>query len=99
MIYRNTVNEEGNLVGYGVVTGENAAINYLHIGTIELKNNEVIILYTDGYENYFSLEKFLTVFKKWPDDLERQLKSLSNDIIKEKADIYGQERTLIAITV
>lgn len=95
--YRNALNKKGETIGYGVVTGEDAAKIYLNTGVLDINAGDLFFLYTDGFENYFKLKEFVDLFKLWPDDMEGNLA----DIISKKSKInpkkYGLEKTLIAI--
>jgi hypothetical protein len=96
-IYRNTVSESGELIGYGVVTGEDGVINYLNSGSRDIESGQTILLYTDGFENYFKQGAFASIFISWPQDLQERVENISNKLIHNDPQGYGQERSLIAI--
>lgn len=96
-MYRNGVNKKGELIGYGVVTGEKSAERYLNFGQFEVKNGDVVFILTDGFENYINLPEFIQLFNKWPRDLDRRVKSfVAKKSIRNPRD-YGHEKTIIAI--
>jgi len=95
--YRNAINKKGELVGYGVVTGEESAKFYLNTGVLNLNAGDLIFLYTDGFENYFDLKEFINIFKLWPENIEYQLEKIISEKAKADPAKYGSEKTLIAI--
>lgn len=97
--YRNMVTPEGELVGYGVVTGEEAALKYLNKGTLKIIDNSLIFLFTDGFENYFSHKDFIKIFSVWPDNLNDKLGTLISKYGVKDPSKYGLEKTLIAIKI
>jgi len=97
--YRNAVDENGRPVGYGVVTGEEAAKYYLNCGEADLNVGDLIFVYTDGFENYFNLKEFKDLFNLWPDDISSQLENIIADRSKTELAKYGSEKTLIAISI
>jgi len=96
--YRNAVNN-GKLIGYGAVDGEEAVTSYLNYGVKDINKGETILIFTDGFENYFGLENFIDIFKLWPEDVENKLENIVLEKSKENPDKYGREKTLIAISV
>jgi hypothetical protein len=96
-VYRNGIDEEGNLIGYGVVTGEKVAAKYLNSGVIELKQGAIITLFTDGFEEYLKLPEFINLFKKWPADLEGKVKKFTAKKSKKEPQKFGHERSLIVV--
>ncbi len=97
--YRNAVGSDGKLTGYGVVDGENSAELYLCAGTLKVKQGELLFLYTDGFENYFKLKEFKGIFKTWPNDLAFRLGEVVAKKSKQNISKYGNEKTLIAVSV
>ncbi len=73
------VTYQGERVGYGALTGEERAMNFVKIDKVPLKNARYIVAYSDGCMPYFANQ-------------EEVKKTLENpDRIKEN----GSERTLI----
>jgi serine/threonine protein phosphatase PrpC len=96
-VYRNGIDNKGNLIGYGVITGEESAMKYLNSGRLKLKTGDLVALFTDGFEEYLKLPEFIELFKEWPDDLEEILQKFTAEKSKEEPEKFGHERTLIVI--
>lgn len=98
-VYRNGVDKAGNLIGYGVVTGEKVAEQYLNCGSITVAAGDLIALLTDGFEEYMKLPEFINSFKEWPKDLEDKIKQFTAEKSKEDPEGFGHERTLTVIKI
>ncbi len=96
-VYRNGVNETGEITGYGVITGEPAAIKYLNTGWLKPAEGELVMLLTDGFENYLRLPEFVDLFLKWPVDIDAAVRRLTAQKSLDNPRDFGLERTLIAI--
>jgi len=96
-VYRNGVNEKGELIGYGVITGEKNAVRYLNSGSFLISLGDMVAIFTDGFENYIKLPEFVDLFVSWPEDLEAQVKSFTSQKSQENLKDFGQERSLIVI--
>ena len=96
-VYRNGIDDKGNLIGYGVITGEEAAMKYLNSGRLKIKTGDLLALFTDGFEEYLKLPEFINLFKEWPDNLEEKLQKFTAEKSKEDPEKFGHERTLIVI--
>jgi len=96
-VYRNGIDEKGNLTGYGVVTGEKSAAKYLNSGVIKLMPGDIIALFSDGFEEYLKLPEFVSLFKKWPADLEDKVKEFTAERSKKEPQKFGHERSLIMV--
>lgn len=94
--YRNMIDSEGGSIGYGVVTGEKEAEAYLHRGSFKIDPAIVILVYTDGYEDYVGVPEFIRILNQWPEDLADKLDAYMES--KNAEDIkFGRERSLFAI--
>jgi len=93
--YRNAT-ENGKLIGYGAITGEKSAINYLNSGVIE--DCDIFLVYTDGFENYIELEDFKKIFVSWTKSLKKDIEKLIEVKSEENPSKYGREKTLIAVS-
>lgn len=98
-IYRNGRGKQGNLIGYGVVTGERIAEQYLNKGSILVGSGDLIFLFTDGFEEYLRLPEFIKLFKSWPKKLKSNLEKITRKMSKKDPDKFGQERSLITISL
>jgi len=94
---RNGVNGNGERTGYGVITGESEALLYLASGSFEADKGDLVSVLTDGFEEYMNLPEFISLFKKWPENLEQQIKKFSIEEIDKDPYKFGHERTLIMI--
>lgn len=52
----------GKKIGYGVLNGQKEALEFIDFYQVPLKGNEVIIIYSDGFEPYFRLKEFIDLF-------------------------------------
>lgn len=96
-VYRNGVNEKGELIGYGVITGEENAVRYLSGGSFLINSGDIIAIFTDGFENYMKLPEFIDLFVSWPDDLEAKVRQFTSQKSQENPKEFGQERSLITV--
>jgi hypothetical protein len=96
-VYRNGINEKGELIGYGVITGEEAAKRYLNYGKFSAEGDDMVAILTDGFENYIILPEFLSLFRQDWNNLESRVKQFTNIKSKESPEKFGHERTLIMI--
>lgn len=87
---------------YGVLNGSEQVLKFIDFYKIKLNKGDIVIIYTDGFENYFALNDFLKIFGKWnnADNIFKKLKFLSKKMPSMSllnSKLYGHERTLIAI--
>jgi len=97
-VYRNRLDKRNQPYGYGVLTGEKSALSYLNKGVINLTKGDIIFLFTDGFRDYFDLEKFKKALPNWK-NLEKTIKKLSKTLSKLNLSKFGRERTLIGIKI
>ncbi|MFA6422430.1 MAG: protein phosphatase 2C domain-containing protein [Candidatus Buchananbacteria bacterium] len=96
--YRNGLDINGNPIGYGVVTGDEAAEKYLNFGSREVEEGDIIILCSDGFYEYFENKDFVDLLLSATiEKLEPNIKDFILQKSKEEPDKYGHEKTLIAI--
>ena len=95
---RNGVNERGERVGYGVITGEKEAEKYLSTGSFSVEEGDEVFILTDGFEDYFKLPEFISLFEDGS-DLENKIKNFTKNKSEEDPWVYGHERSLISISV
>ncbi|MBI2052270.1 MAG: protein phosphatase 2C domain-containing protein [Candidatus Sungbacteria bacterium] len=95
--YRNGVGFNNQLIGYGVVTGEKAAERYLNFGKFSVEGGDVVMIFTDGFENYLKIKEFAELFLAWPKNLKSRLKKITRHKSTDDPNSFGRERTLIAI--
>lgn len=94
---RNGINEKGQRIGYGVVTGEPEALTYLSYGSFSMKEGDVLTLLTDGFENHVRLPDFISLFTSWSPDIESEFKELTHKKAEEDPERYGRERSIIVV--
>ena len=97
--YRNGVDKNGKLIGYGVITGEKEAERYLNFGKFEVEEGDVVMVLTDGFENYIKMEDFTKLFSEWPKNIKTEFKKITNQKSTEDPDKFGRERTIIVVKV
>lgn len=56
-------------------------------------------VFTDGFEEYWRLPQFISIFKDWSDDLEKQVKDFTTQKSQINPDSFGHERSLIVIKI
>jgi serine/threonine protein phosphatase PrpC len=98
-LFRNALTEEGERFGYGVITGEDSACVYLNTGSFTLKKGFLILIYTDGYENYIPLSEFVKTFNNWTDDIDTRFDDFILQKSREDSNLYGREKTIVAVEV
>jgi len=97
--YRNAIDRGGRPSGYGVVSGQERARNYLNRGALDVGEGDLVFLYTDGFENYFETKEFIELFRAWPENLGKKIDEIISKKSKEDLKKFGAEKTLIAIAI
>ena len=98
--YRNNVKKIVNnkCVSYGALTGEKEAEKFMNFGEIELSKGDLIIFYTDGFENTTQHKKFFkTIYQKDKNLADQYFIPYTLSLAKQENLKFGRERTLIAI--
>lgn len=98
-VYRNGINEKNEIIGYGVITGEETAIRYLNYGKFNVNNGNIVAVLTDGFENYIILPEFLSLFGQDWSNIESRVRQFTDIKSKENPEKFGHERSLIAIAI
>ena len=80
-----------------MVTGEKTAERYLNAGKFSVEGGDVVMIFTDGFENYIKIKEFAELFSAWPKNLKSQLKKIIRHKSTDDPNSFGRERTLIAI--
>lgn len=92
--YRNNLNniQNNHCVSYGAITGEEEAISFIHTGTIDLENTDIVVIYSDGFRNLLQLPEFINLIINFDsDNFEEYIEKIS----KSNYEKYGKEKTLI----
>ncbi|MCX6812933.1 MAG: protein phosphatase 2C domain-containing protein [Candidatus Azambacteria bacterium] len=82
---------------YAVINGEERMANYLESGILDLKKDDRIFIFTDGFEYYVKKPNFLALFKEWDKGLKKRIAEFSKEMNQEDPEKYGHERSLIAV--
>lgn len=85
---------------YGAVNGKMNISKYIDLYSLRFKTRDVLVLFTDGFENHFASHKFIKSFK------DKKLRSLKTKILRIDSELnnkdehtYGKERTLLVINL
>jgi len=97
-VYRNRLDKRNKPYGWGALTGEKEALDYLNKGVINLAKGDIIFLFTDGFKDYFDLEEFKKALSNWK-NLKKTIKNLSKTLSKLNLSKFGRERTLLGIKI
>ncbi len=89
----------GSCIPYAVINGEERMAEHLESGVFDLKKGDHIFVFTDGFEHYVKNPDFLSLFKKWDDNLEKRIAEFSKEMNSRDPEKYGHERSLIAILI
>ena len=98
--YRNNVKMIVNneCVSYGALTGEKEAEQFMKFGEIYLDKGDLIVFYTDGFENTILHNRFfITIYQKTINLMEKHFIPYSLTLASQDYHKFGRERTLIAI--
>lgn len=92
--FRNKLDENGLPYGYGVLTGEESALNYLIYESIPLEQDDIIILATDGFLPFIEDEEVKRVIL-WGE--ESELKEILAQKRDERPLNFGKEASFYII--
>ncbi len=95
---RNWLNDKGERIGYGVVTGEPEALSYLSSGSFSMQEGDTLALLTDGFEDYMKLPKFISLLTSWSPNLESEIKEFTYQKAEDDPETFGHERSLIVVS-
>lgn len=95
--YRNGIDKNGHPIGYGVITGEKKAERYLKFGKFAVEDGDVIMILTDGFENYIKEKDFVELFLEWPKKIKSKFKKITDQKSIESPNEFGRERTIIVV--
>lgn len=97
--YRNGIDEKGELIGYGVFTGEEIAERYADFRVSDISAGKLLAIFTDGFEHYMKLPEFISLFLNWPNNLSESVRAYAEKKSRENPDQFGHERTLIMVSL
>jgi serine/threonine protein phosphatase PrpC len=90
--FRNKIGAKGELVGYGVIDGEEESLRYVEYGKVKIQKGDQLFIFSDGFTPYLNLRKFKKLFQKWPVDLEKKIQSFTNAYIKDNVPRDAEEQ-------
>ena len=82
------------LISYGALTGEKEAEYFMSFGELGLEIGDLVIVYTDGFEETLTHKDFLKKFRT-----KEEFINFSNKLASQDYYLYGKERTLAAIEI
>lgn len=87
------ISADGKLTGYGVLNGEEGALNYLQCGTLPIEKGDLLLVFSDGFAPYVGQEDFIKLCLSTPEwsDLDSEIRLYVHNFIKEnksKGDSY-----------
>lgn len=94
---RNKISQDGYLLGYGVLTGESAALNYVDYGAVAYAKENLLFVITDGFTPYLELPKFINLFLEWPKDIEKVVRGFTQEMANKNPELFGKERSIIVV--
>lgn len=98
--YRNNAKKiiNNKCVSYGALTGEKTAEDFMNFGEIGLSKGDLIVFYTDGFEDTVQHKKFFkTIYQKDENLTDQHFVPYTLSLAKQDYHKFGRERTLIAI--
>lgn len=113
--YRNLIRNNpdfvvgGNMYSHGVINGQEGVLAYLELGSFNLESGNIVVVFSDGFANYFKHSKFLEILAlaKSQESLGSQLDNFTTRILKKGISSdnykvlkeYGLERTLVRLVL
>jgi len=98
--YRNNIKKIFNnkLISFGVLTGEKEAEYFMEFGKVDLTKGDLIVFYTDGFENTVKHSKFFDVIYNPSEGItKKRFLPFTQDLAQKNTAKFGKERTLIAV--
>lgn len=95
--YRNNPDENAS---YGALTGEQNAEKFMNFGETELNKGDLVVFYTDGFEETVRQKDFFEkIYQKTESLADQHLVPYSLSLAKKDYYKFGRERTLIATII
>ncbi|MFA6227007.1 MAG: hypothetical protein WC631_00765 [Candidatus Paceibacterota bacterium] len=71
---------------------------FVQVYEMEYKKDDLLILFTDGYEKHFNNEAFINIFKKSNmGEMQSEFERIDDILSKQNQNDYGTERTAVVI--
>lgn len=84
---------------YAVINGEARMADHLEYGVVDIKKEDNLFIFTDGFEHYVKNPDFLSLFKSRTDNLEESITEFSKEMNLKDPEKYGHERSLISVSI
>lgn len=82
--------------GYGALNGVMDVAPYVEYVTQVYLPGDYLLLFSDGFENHFSVDVFIRIFaEKNASTLEKHIRVLDDELVSRDNETYGRERTLL----
>lgn len=83
---------------YGVLNGKMKISKYINLYDLNFKPGDILTLFTDGFENHFTSEKFRKIFRtRNLSKLKKEILKIDKELNNQDEHTYGLERTLLAL--
>lgn len=94
--YRNKPNKMvgGKSISYGVLTGEQEAEFFMKFGKIELTKGDMVVFYTDGFEEIIKQSDFFSKIY-----ISSEFLIFCNKLASINYDKFGKEKSLVAVPI
>jgi len=92
--FRNNLNniKNGRCVSYGALTGEENAVSFIRDGKIKLDEDDVVVVYSDGFSPLLKEENFINEIIKFN---KISFENYIENVSKINYEKYGKEKTLV----
>jgi len=98
--YRNNAKKiiNNKCVSYGALTGEKDATKFMNFGEVKLNKGDLVVFYTDGFEDIVQHKKFFsTIYQKTESLIDQSFTPFNLSLAKQDPNKFGKERSLIAV--
>lgn len=94
--YRNKPNKTagGKSISYGALTGEKEAEFFMKFGKIELTKGDMVVFYTDGFEEIIKQSDFFSKIY-----INSEFLNFCNKLASINYDKFGKEKSLVAVPI
>ncbi len=95
LLYSDYVNKADNEYGYGVINGDEGAVDCLKISYIDIKSGDVIYLASDGVSDYLQYSNGARINKQTAEEIFEQ----STEMDELTGKRYSDDKTFIKLTI
>jgi len=83
-------------IEYGVIGKDNHLLKHIDFYTLNYEKGDFLVLFSDGFENHFSKNDFISVFKgENQKEIEKKIRQEDEKLITIDGEKYGHERTIL----